>query len=330
MLHPLLTNTQLRNHPYKRPLLRRVLTSLISNSNYSQTDPTTRRLVERNLRGSWSEGLTDTSVGEGELRPVTRQESTGEGGEDKAVMGLGWSSGMGVSRGTPPPRAESRTSSWSSKPGNGSYGGGSALGASESNGSTLSIDAVAQEEDYGAARRHRHPRRPPTDTHLLPSVAVLHHHDSSPPQFTSPLSGSRTLEPVEESDPRPDLRPPRPNRQRSSSLVAPRPHRPPVSPGFTESPPPSSPSYAPAALLSPPTPPNRAASADCLPRRRRPPPPPGVGVASPPPAANLVLGRVTSSPVPGQRRAAPEPPNKGKAKMDEAVRSMNAVALHAP
>lgn len=91
VLHPLLTNTQLRHHPYKRPLLRRVLLSLISNSNYQSTDPTTRRLVERNLRGTWCEGLTDDSVGEGELRAVSRKGS----GDAKPVMGLGWSSGMG-------------------------------------------------------------------------------------------------------------------------------------------------------------------------------------------------------------------------------------------
>ncbi|SCZ88200.1 BZ3500_MvSof-1268-A1-R1_Chr10-2g02876 [Microbotryum saponariae] len=57
VLHPLLSNTQLRHHPYKRPQLLRVLLSLISNSSYREIDPTTRRLVERNLRGSWCDGL---------------------------------------------------------------------------------------------------------------------------------------------------------------------------------------------------------------------------------------------------------------------------------
>ncbi|KAK4694657.1 hypothetical protein P7C70_g8696, partial [Phenoliferia sp. Uapishka_3] len=95
VLHPLLTNTQLRHHPYKRPLLRRVLNSLVSQSAYSQTDATTRRLVERNLRGTWCEGLTDDSIGEGEKRAVTRNGIVGESGEERATMGLGWSSGMG-------------------------------------------------------------------------------------------------------------------------------------------------------------------------------------------------------------------------------------------
>ncbi|GAA6037341.1 hypothetical protein JCM8097_008520 [Rhodosporidiobolus ruineniae] len=57
VLHPLLTNTQLRTYPYKRPQLRRVLESLIAPSSYRDVDPTTRRLVERNLRGSWCQGL---------------------------------------------------------------------------------------------------------------------------------------------------------------------------------------------------------------------------------------------------------------------------------
>ncbi|GAA6017583.1 hypothetical protein JCM10207_001214 [Rhodosporidiobolus poonsookiae] len=57
VLHPLMTNTQLRHHPYKRPQLRRVLENLIAPSSYREVDPTTRRLVERNLRGSWCQGL---------------------------------------------------------------------------------------------------------------------------------------------------------------------------------------------------------------------------------------------------------------------------------
>ncbi|BGP26258.1 hypothetical protein Rt10032_c10g4293 [Rhodotorula toruloides] len=57
VLHPLLTNTQLRHYPYKRQELRRVLECLIAPSYYRDCDPTTRRLVERNLRGSWCQGL---------------------------------------------------------------------------------------------------------------------------------------------------------------------------------------------------------------------------------------------------------------------------------
>ncbi|GAA5999166.1 Ldb17p [Rhodotorula paludigena] len=57
VLHPLMTNTQLRQYPYKRPELRRVLENLIAVSFYRDCDPTTRRLVERNLRGSWCQGL---------------------------------------------------------------------------------------------------------------------------------------------------------------------------------------------------------------------------------------------------------------------------------
>ncbi|GAA5989997.1 hypothetical protein JCM11641_000579 [Rhodosporidiobolus odoratus] len=66
VLHPLLTNTQLRQHPHKRPQLRRVLESLIAPSHYREVDPTTRRLVERNLRGSWCQGLRTADVVLGE------------------------------------------------------------------------------------------------------------------------------------------------------------------------------------------------------------------------------------------------------------------------
>ncbi|GAA5967295.1 hypothetical protein JCM3765_005593 [Sporobolomyces pararoseus] len=57
VLHPLMTNTQLRHHPYKRPELRKILETLVRPSLYREVDSTTRRLVERNLRGSWCAGL---------------------------------------------------------------------------------------------------------------------------------------------------------------------------------------------------------------------------------------------------------------------------------
>ncbi|GAA5825456.1 hypothetical protein JCM11251_006992 [Rhodosporidiobolus azoricus] len=65
VLHPLLTNTQLRTYPYKRPQLRRVLEQLIAPSSYRDCDPTTRRLVERNLRGSWCQGLRNQEMNGG-------------------------------------------------------------------------------------------------------------------------------------------------------------------------------------------------------------------------------------------------------------------------
>lgn len=52
-----MTNTQLRHHPYKRPELRKILETLVRPSLYREVDSTTRRLVERNLRGSWCAGL---------------------------------------------------------------------------------------------------------------------------------------------------------------------------------------------------------------------------------------------------------------------------------
>ncbi|TFY72553.1 hypothetical protein EVG20_g431 [Dentipellis fragilis] len=53
VLHPLLTKTQLRQTPYKRPQIVRALESLISNPDIREVTPTTKRLVERCLGGEW-------------------------------------------------------------------------------------------------------------------------------------------------------------------------------------------------------------------------------------------------------------------------------------
>ncbi|EJD01900.1 uncharacterized protein FOMMEDRAFT_147075 [Fomitiporia mediterranea MF3/22] len=53
VLHPLLTRTQLRSVPYKRPQVVRTLESLISHSSIRDINPTTKRLVERCLSGDW-------------------------------------------------------------------------------------------------------------------------------------------------------------------------------------------------------------------------------------------------------------------------------------
>ncbi len=55
VLHPLLTNTQLRSQPYKRPQIRLVLLSLIANEHIRDINPTTKRLVQRCLDADWNE-----------------------------------------------------------------------------------------------------------------------------------------------------------------------------------------------------------------------------------------------------------------------------------
>lgn len=62
MLHPLLTNTQLRQSPYKHAQIRLVLLSLISNSHIKEINPTTKRLVERCLNADWG-SAKDTMTG---------------------------------------------------------------------------------------------------------------------------------------------------------------------------------------------------------------------------------------------------------------------------
>ncbi|GAA5977691.1 hypothetical protein JCM10908_005058 [Rhodotorula pacifica] len=76
VLHPLLNNTQLRQYPYKRQELRKCLESLLAGAQYRDVDPTTRRLVERNLRGTWCEGLRNSDGG---LTPAERLLGTKEG-----------------------------------------------------------------------------------------------------------------------------------------------------------------------------------------------------------------------------------------------------------
>ena len=53
MLHPLLTKTQLRDIPYKRPQILVTLESLLGNSKIREVNPTTKRLVDRCLSGNW-------------------------------------------------------------------------------------------------------------------------------------------------------------------------------------------------------------------------------------------------------------------------------------
>lgn len=53
VLHPLLTKTQLRSLPYKRPQIVRALESLIENQEIREVSTTTKRLVERCLNGEW-------------------------------------------------------------------------------------------------------------------------------------------------------------------------------------------------------------------------------------------------------------------------------------
>ncbi|KAL5639584.1 hypothetical protein ACGC1H_006262 [Rhizoctonia solani] len=57
VLHPLLTNTQLKTNPYKRPELRQTLLSLISLADIRDVNPTTRRLAERCLAAEWCRAL---------------------------------------------------------------------------------------------------------------------------------------------------------------------------------------------------------------------------------------------------------------------------------
>ncbi|CAO1617518.1 unnamed protein product [Parajaminaea phylloscopi] len=65
VLHPLLTNTQLYTSPYKRPQIRRLLKTMVTDSLYhGEVSATTRRLVQRCLDAEWNLALDrlDASV----------------------------------------------------------------------------------------------------------------------------------------------------------------------------------------------------------------------------------------------------------------------------
>lgn len=53
-----MTSTQLRTYPYKRPQIRATLLALLSNDHIRTVSPTTRRLVERNLKAEWCVALS--------------------------------------------------------------------------------------------------------------------------------------------------------------------------------------------------------------------------------------------------------------------------------
>lgn len=58
VLHPLMTNTQLVEYPYKRPQIRRLLRTMVIESLYhGDVSATTKRLVERCLDADWSREL---------------------------------------------------------------------------------------------------------------------------------------------------------------------------------------------------------------------------------------------------------------------------------
>ncbi|KIO24103.1 hypothetical protein M407DRAFT_26461 [Tulasnella calospora MUT 4182] len=57
VLHPLVTNTQLKAHPYKRLQIRNVLQSLVAHAHIRDVSQTTRRLVDRCLKAPWCVAL---------------------------------------------------------------------------------------------------------------------------------------------------------------------------------------------------------------------------------------------------------------------------------
>lgn len=74
-----MTNTQLRTYPYKRAQIRATLLSLLSDDHIRPVSPTTKRLVERNLKADWCVALSPAPSNDTEVEAeaqLAKQMST--------------------------------------------------------------------------------------------------------------------------------------------------------------------------------------------------------------------------------------------------------------
>ncbi|KAI0329754.1 hypothetical protein GY45DRAFT_1279051 [Cubamyces sp. BRFM 1775] len=85
VLHPLLTKTQLRDMPYKRPQIVRTLESLIENESIRDVDPTTKRLVTRCLSGDWCVQFRTSAAPNAEQRKFSMWEGDIRRGESPGL-----------------------------------------------------------------------------------------------------------------------------------------------------------------------------------------------------------------------------------------------------
>ena len=67
-----MTNTQLRAYPYKRAQIRATLLSLLSDDHIRPVSPTTKRLVERNLKADWCVALSPAPSNDTEVEAEAR------------------------------------------------------------------------------------------------------------------------------------------------------------------------------------------------------------------------------------------------------------------
>ncbi|KAI0672096.1 hypothetical protein C8Q78DRAFT_1124830 [Trametes maxima] len=85
VLHPLLTKTQLRDRPYKRPQIVRTLESLVENESIRDIDPTTKRLVARCLGGEWCVQFRKENPANAEQRKFSMWEDDVRRGESPGL-----------------------------------------------------------------------------------------------------------------------------------------------------------------------------------------------------------------------------------------------------
>jgi len=86
VLHPLLTKTQLRSIPYKRPQIVQALESLMQNGDIRDISPTTKRLVGRCLAGEWCVQFKANSQNQNERGQSPSTESVASAAQAQANL----------------------------------------------------------------------------------------------------------------------------------------------------------------------------------------------------------------------------------------------------
>lgn len=76
VLHPLLTNTQLRSAPYKHAQIVRTLRGLVDHAHIRDISPTTRRLVQRCLGAEWANAVQQERRDSGDSLPSPTSPSS--------------------------------------------------------------------------------------------------------------------------------------------------------------------------------------------------------------------------------------------------------------
>lgn len=217
-----MTHTQLRAYPYKREAIRTTLLSLLSDEHIRTVSPTTRRLVERNLKADWCVALSPRPP---ETVKEVQEEARVEQKLSKLALEEGQASACGKLR-----KEELSPSSPAS-----------------TIGSTLSVNAVADAEQPQRDNSHRHVRHAKSqDLRRYVSRGSVDSYDDNASQRLSssldtlplPSMADSTTSSTSVTTKKSKIPPPRPPKSKSAKGSLSVPNTPPES-SLDETPPPS-------------------------------------------------------------------------------------------